>query len=216
MPSHDRVDASAALELLQLLESDNRRFAPPVWDTGDWRCCRRDCGKPRRSRTWLCRRRRRQRPAAVAEPSNAQVAAITTSFFIFGRLLYDDDIRFRRPAADAEKRGTGGKSRSVAAEPVTCLDPVPCESGGFIYQFRLLSSMKNPEIPSLFHRATPPPSLSRGSIFLIASTRFEQFRPIPARKWPSPAAPTRANPALNLLTGQRQLARVSKTPGRTQ
>jgi hypothetical protein len=41
--------------------------------------------------------------AAVAEPSSAQVAAITTSFFIFGRLLYDDDIRLRRPAADVKK-----------------------------------------------------------------------------------------------------------------
>ncbi|MDS4060428.1 MAG: hypothetical protein RKP73_17955, partial [Candidatus Contendobacter sp.] len=30
-------------------------------------------------------------------------AAITTSFFIFGRLLYDDDIRFRRPAAGANR-----------------------------------------------------------------------------------------------------------------
>jgi hypothetical protein len=56
---------------------------------------------------------------AVVEPSNAQVAAITTNFFIFGRLLYDDGIRFRRPAAGAEQSGGPvAKPRSAVTELV--------------------------------------------------------------------------------------------------
>ncbi len=77
--------------------------------------------------------------------------------------------------------------------------------------------MKNPEIPVLSCTATHPPHRYRAVQFFNSVNAFEQLPPDDGHEV---AFAGRSNAgkssALNLLTGQRQLARVSKTPGRTQ
>jgi GTP-binding protein len=77
--------------------------------------------------------------------------------------------------------------------------------------------MKNPEISVPFSSATPAIHRYRAVQFFNSVNAFEQLPPDISQEV---AFAGRSNAgkssALNLLTGQRQLARVSKTPGRTQ
>jgi GTP-binding protein len=77
--------------------------------------------------------------------------------------------------------------------------------------------MKNPDKPVPFTPATEAASHYRAVRFLNSVNEFEQLLPDVGRE---AAFAGRSNAgkssALNLLTDQRQLARVSKTPGRTQ
>ena len=95
-------------------------------------------------------------------------------------------------------------------------DP-PRANGAFIYQFRPSSSMKNPDKAVPFPPMTEAVRRYRAAQFFNSVNAFEQLPPDIGQEV---AFAGRSNAgkssALNLLTGQRQLARVSKTPGRTQ
>ena len=77
--------------------------------------------------------------------------------------------------------------------------------------------MRNPSKPTSIHRATVAANRYRAAHFLISVNAFEQLPPDTGQEV---AFAGRSNAgkssAINLLTGQRSLARTSKTPGRTQ
>ena len=77
--------------------------------------------------------------------------------------------------------------------------------------------MRNPNKLSPIPAATATANRYRGARFLISANSFEQ---LPLETGQEVAFAGRSNAgkssALNLLTGQRGLARTSKTPGRTQ
>ncbi len=77
--------------------------------------------------------------------------------------------------------------------------------------------MRNPSKPTSIHRATVAAKRYRAAHFLISVNAFEQLPPDTGQEV---AFAGRSNAgkssAINLLTGQRSLARTSKTPGRTQ
>ena len=77
--------------------------------------------------------------------------------------------------------------------------------------------MRNPSKPTSIHRATGAANRYRAAHFLISVNAFEQLPPDTGQEV---AFAGRSNAgkssAINLLTGQRSLARTSKTPGRTQ
>lgn len=77
--------------------------------------------------------------------------------------------------------------------------------------------MRNPSKPGFIPGATTTANRYRGARFLISANGFAQLPPETGREV---AFAGRSNAgkssALNSLTGQRGLARTSKTPGRTQ
>jgi len=121
------------------------------------------------------------------------------------------------PPARKAPRDLVDASRSVAA-----LKGVPRwlplnESDGFIYQFRPPSSMRNPKDPIAIETDADAANRYRAARFLSSANALSQLPPDTGRE---AAFAGRSNAgkssALNLLTGQRGLARISKTPGRTQ
>lgn len=121
------------------------------------------------------------------------------------------------PPARKEWRGPADESRLIAAEPVSLRLVPPCESGGFIYQFQPLSSMRNPSRRILIPATGAAASRYRTVRFFNSVNTLPQLPPDTGREV---AFAGRSNAgkssALNVLTGQRGLARVGKTPGRTQ
>ncbi len=122
------------------------------------------------------------------------------------------------PPAQNKAARTGGQASLSGDGTVVYLNRPRPESGSFIYQFRPLSSMRNPNnttpIPI---EIAPTTGRWRGVRFLYSVNALAQLPPDTGREV---AFAGRSNAgkssALNLLTGQRRLARVSKTPGRTQ
>ena len=122
------------------------------------------------------------------------------------------------PPARNRAARTGGQASLGGDGTDACLDRSRPESGSFIYQFRPLSSMRNPKDTNPISTETAPTAGRwRGVRFLYSVNALAQLPPDTGREV---AFAGRSNAgkssALNLLTGQRQLARVSKTPGRTQ
>lgn len=77
--------------------------------------------------------------------------------------------------------------------------------------------MRNPSKPSSIHQTTTAANRYRAARFLISVNTFQQLPPDTGREVAfSGRSNAGKSSALNLLTGQRGLARTSKTPGRTQ
>lgn len=121
------------------------------------------------------------------------------------------------PPARKMPRDPVDASRSVAAVKGV-LRGVPLnESDGFIYQFRLTSSMRNPNEPNAIAPDASATNRYRTAHFIKSANDLSQLPPDEGHEV---AFAGRSNAgkssALNLLAGQRGLARTSKTPGRTQ
>ena len=122
------------------------------------------------------------------------------------------------PPARNRATRAGGQASLGGDGTGVCLNRSRPESGSFIYQFRPLSSMRNPNDTTYISTgAVPTTGRWRGVRFLYSVNALAQLPPDTGREV---AFAGRSNAgkssAINLLTGQRQLARVSKTPGRTQ
>ncbi len=77
--------------------------------------------------------------------------------------------------------------------------------------------MRNPSKPISIRQATAAANRYRATHFLISVNAFQQLPPDTGREVAfSGRSNAGKSSALNLLTGQRGLARTSKTPGRTQ
>lgn len=77
--------------------------------------------------------------------------------------------------------------------------------------------MRNPSKPISIHQTTAAANRYRTARFLISVNTFQQLPPDTGREVAfSGRSNAGKSSALNLLTGQRGLARTSKTPGRTQ
>ena len=122
------------------------------------------------------------------------------------------------PPARNRATRAGGQASLGGDGTGACLNRSRPESGSFIYQFRPLSSMRNPNDTTYISTgAVPTAGRWRGVRFLYSVNALAQLPPDTGREV---AFAGRSNAgkssAINLLTSQRQLARVSKTPGRTQ